>query len=120
MTPAGSILVVLGVVGVFFMARFVRSMGDPLALARDGHVHRLRAMLEHDRSLAAKANAEGETPLHVAARHGHTEVIRVLLAFGADLKAKTAEGATARDLAVASGKDAATALLGGSKGEGDR
>ncbi len=38
--------------------------------------------------------SDGLTPLHVAARHGHTEVAKILLEAGADVHAKVKDGVT--------------------------
>src|SRR5690606_31318850 len=64
------VLALAAAAGVLLIARFVRGLDDPHALARAGHVHRLRALVEHDPSLVRATNADGETPLHVAAKHG--------------------------------------------------
>ena len=112
MDGAGGIaLVGFAALGIFVMARFVRSLGDVHALARGGHVHRLRAMLESDPSAAKAKDAKGETPLHHAARHGECEVIKVLLANGADPNAKTPVGATPLHVARAFGEEKAAKLL---------
>lgn len=112
MDGAGGIaLVGFAAVGIFVMARFVKSLGDVHALARGGHVHRLRAMLESDPSAAKAKDAKGETPLHHAARHGDVEVIKVLLAHGADPNAKTPVGATPLHVARAFGEEKAAKVL---------
>ena len=46
-------------------------------------------------------NERGETPLHVASRHGHNAAVRSLVGAGADLEARNNEGRT--PLMVASG-----------------
>lgn len=112
MDAAGSIaLVAVAATGVFMMVRFVRSLGDVHALAGGGHLHRLRALLENDPSLAKAKDAKGETPLHHAARHGELEVIKLLLAHGADPNAKTPVGATPLHVARAFGEERAADLL---------
>lgn len=114
------VLVALAVVGVVVLARFVKALDDPFALARAGHAHRLRALLEHDRARARAENPDGETPLHHAAKHGEVEAIRVLLAFGADPNAKTPIGATPLHMARAFGEEAAAkALLDAGADAGD-
>jgi hypothetical protein len=104
-------LVVVAVVGIFLMARFVRSLGDVHALARAGHAHRLRALLENDPAAAKAKDPKGETPLHHAAKHGELEAMKVLLAHGADPNAKTPVGATPLHAARAFGEDRAAKLL---------
>jgi ankyrin repeat protein len=54
----------------------------------------------------------GLTALHVAAEEGHLEVVRVLLAAGADASAKTQDGNTPLTLAQSKGHTAVAALLG--------
>jgi hypothetical protein len=46
------------------------------------------------------ASEENLTPLHDAASHGHAEVVRLLVAAGADSQARTSQGRSARDLAT--------------------
>lgn len=112
MDGAGSIaLVGFAAVGVYLMARFVRSLGDVHALSRGGHLHRLRALLESKPSMAKDKDAKGETPLHHAARHGDVEVIKLLLTHGADPNAKTPVGATPLHVARAFGEERAVKLL---------
>lgn len=57
------------------------------------------------------ADAEGQTPLMLAARLGHAEIVAALLAAGADPNAATAEGRTARDFALRNGHAAIVKLL---------
>jgi len=105
------VLAALATVGMLLLARFVRSLGDPFALARGGHAHRLRALLEQDRARAKQKNPAGETPLHQAAKYGELETMKVLLSFGADPNAKTPVGATPLHMARAFQEEKAAALL---------
>ena len=58
----------------------------------------VRLLLDHDRShghrLLDMRNAEGQTPLHLAVINGHVEVMRLLLAEGADPSVQDANGRT--------------------------
>jgi len=54
---------------------------------------------------------DGVTPLHVAARAGASELIRLLFWSGADTARRTPQGETALDLAVGHGQGAAAELL---------
>lgn len=44
-------------------------------------------------------NRLGQRPLHIACLHGHTAIVRMLLALGADPHVRTAHGETALDIA---------------------
>ena len=54
---------------------------------------------------------KGSTPLMVASYNGHPEVVRVLLAAGADKDLRNKKGQTALDYAIRKNKDACAALL---------
>ena len=53
----------------------------------------------------------GNTPLMLASANGKPEVVRVLLAAGADKDLRDNDGKTALDLAIEQNKDACAALL---------
>ena len=54
-----------------------------------GDEMRLREMLGDDAALANVYNADGWTPLHLAAHFGHTNAVRWLLDAGADVQARS-------------------------------
>ncbi len=58
-----------------------------------------------------KPQTAGVNALHSAAHRGQTEMIKLLLQYGADPALKTADGKTALDFAKADGHEAAAALL---------
>ena len=53
----------------------------------------------------------GNTPLMAASFYGRTDVVRVLLAAGADKDLRNNDGKTALDMAIENNKDACAALL---------
>ena len=73
--------------------------------AREGHTELLHALLETAPELANLATTEGgRTPLHTATTRGHVDGARDLLAHGADVNARSADGLTALHVAVAEGQ----------------
>jgi len=72
------------------------------------------AMAVHLLGHGADPNAAqqgGWTPLHQAAAHGHTDMVRLLLDHGADPKALSDDGRTPRDMAVGNNHFEAADLL---------
>ena len=67
-------------------------------------------MLEAGADLNAPT-AQGNTPLHIAAYKGYTGVVGLLLARGADRRARNRLGQTAEDLARVFKQDAIVSLL---------
>lgn len=65
-------------------------------------------------SVNAKDN-EGDTALHDAARFGHGNVVKSILASGADRSIRNSAGKRAVDLAAEYEKPEVVAILGGSK-----
>jgi len=61
---------------------------------------------------------DGVAPLHLAASTGHHDVVKTLLRAGASLDAKTTEGKTALDLALANGQTRTAELLKKTQTEG--
>ena len=55
-----------------------------LFLGNEGRVH---AMLRRHEQLATQADGRGDCPIHHAARNGDTEIVRLLIEFGADVNA---------------------------------
>ena len=73
--------------------------------AREGHTELLHALLETAPELVNLATTEGgRTPLHTATTRGHVDGARDLLAHGADVNARSADGLTALHVAVAEGQ----------------
>lgn len=59
----------------------------------------VKALLLHNANIDPKNSINGETPLHQAAYCGHSEVIKILLEFGADKNSRTYKEKTPSDLA---------------------
>lgn len=76
-----------------------------------GFLFHVKKLLGLDRSLLNIVDGN-RSPLHEAAAGGHAEIVRYLLAEGADRKLRNALGQTARDVAVQSGQTAIAELLG--------
>ena len=82
-----------------------------LVAARDGDLPALRRLLERDATLS-KAEFWYAAPLHFAVREGHLDTVRLLLAHGADLFARTLYGQeTLRQVALDRGHLAVAAHL---------
>lgn len=62
--------------------------------AANGDLERVRALLKDDPDLVLSKDDKGYTPLHWAAKNGHTDVARLLLVNKAEINAKTNIGWT--------------------------
>jgi ankyrin repeat protein len=78
---------------------------DVFDLAALGHDHGLEILLGLDPASAMARSGDGFTALHLAAFFGRAEAVRLLVAAGADVDARTEGGATAAELAAARGHD---------------
>lgn len=76
-----------------------------------GDVMLATALLKAKASLAATTRLGSHTPLHVASRNGHGEVVAILTKAGAPVDARTMGGATALHLAAEGGDTLAIAAL---------
>ena len=68
-------------------------------------------LLDHGGDREARENESGSTPLYDAASMGRLEVVKLLLARGADVNAANKAGATPLHAAVANGFDYVAAAL---------
>jgi ankyrin repeat protein len=68
-------------------------------------------LLGEERAEVDARNEVGATPLHLAARNGHAQVVRLLLDRGATPDATTSAGATALQLARQEGHEEIAELL---------
>ncbi len=68
--------------------------------AVEGDAARVKELLKEDPDLAVEKDVRNETPLHVAAREGHLEVIKVVLKAGVPIDIGDNEESTALDVAA--------------------
>jgi hypothetical protein len=66
-----------------------------LESAIHGRLDEIRILLQRERVSIDVSNASGQTPLILAARHGHKEIVEFLLEQGADVNASDNEGKNA-------------------------
>jgi ankyrin repeat protein len=79
---------------------------------REGDTQAVGELLDGDDTLLKERDAAfGATALHWAALRGHAEVVRLLLARGADPGARNNAGETAREVALRAKRDDIVALL---------
>lgn len=62
--------------------------------AAEGNMEKLTELINAKKSLAGNSNDEGLTPLHIACDNGHIDIVRFLLANGANIEAKPKDGRT--------------------------
>lgn len=94
--------------------RAARSSPETDALfqaARGGHAEAVKSILAGGRADVNGRDESGDTPLIVAARAGHDDVVQALLVARADPNAKNNAGQTALSLAAAGGHDEVIRLL---------
>ena len=74
--------------------RFAMSPGTTAIIdaAKRGDVGTVTAELERDAALAAVSNETGNTALHEAARHGHIQIVRLLIDRGANVDPVRGDG----------------------------
>lgn len=82
-----------------------------LQAARGGHAEAVKSILAGGKADVNGRDERGDTPLIVAARAGHDDVVQALLVARADPNAKNDEGQTALSLAAAGGHDEVIRLL---------
>lgn len=84
---------------------------DILTAARAGDVDEVAAVLSMDNRITRAIDAEGRTPLHLAAAGGHAATVELLLHNNADPNARDRAGRTALAAAELAGHTGVAALL---------
>lgn len=77
----------------------------------EGNTDMVRSLLSNRGADVNATNERGSTPLLEAARYGHEDIARILIANGADVNAKDKDGKTALMLAVQSNHDEVVRVL---------
>ena len=78
-----------------------------LKATKKGDIFKIKSLLEEDTNLDllnAKTAFDGDTPLHLAIREGHTEIAKFLLSKGTDVHARNASGMSPLSLAINYGR----------------
>ena len=78
---------------------------------REGNTDMVKSLLSSPGADVNATDERGSTPLLEAARYGHEDVCRMLIAAGANLKSKDRDGKTALMLAVQSNHDEVVRVL---------
>jgi ankyrin repeat protein len=77
----------------------------------EGNTDMVKSLLSTPGADVNATNERGNTPLLEAARYGHEDICRALIAAGANLKAKDKDGKTALMLAVQNDHDQVVRVL---------
>ena len=86
--------------------------GEIHAAVRSGDLAKVQALVARDPKVVNEKDAQGRTPLHFASAIGNMEIVRYLIAGGADVRATDPDGFTPLHWAAYEGKaDAAKALI---------
>jgi ankyrin repeat protein len=78
---------------------------------REGNTEMVKSLVSSPGADVNAKDERGSTPLLEAARYGHNDIARVLIAAGADLKVKDKDGKTALMLAVQGNHDEVVRVL---------
>lgn len=103
----------LGWCGIVFFLTLLEmpAAGDIHQGAAEGNVQMVADLLKENPALVNSLDADGDTPLHIAARKGHKELTLLLLRNQADVNAVNALHVTPLKLAKGFGHGEAAAIL---------
>ncbi|XP_013790759.2 ankyrin repeat, PH and SEC7 domain containing protein secG-like [Limulus polyphemus] len=79
--------------------------------AKSGDLHVIKLLLKSDRKRTETVDERGWTPIHLAAAHGHVDIVKFLALEGADLVALDPSGYTAIHLAAMNGHTSCVEVL---------
>ncbi|XP_076332970.1 uncharacterized protein LOC143237510 [Tachypleus tridentatus] len=71
--------------------------------AKSGDLHVIKLLLKNDHKRTETVDERGWTPIHLAAAHGHVDIVKFLALEGADIAALDPSGYTAMHLAAMNG-----------------
>lgn len=97
---------------VVMVSAFLAIAGEIHDLAKEGRTEKVQSLLKDHPDLVSATDDNGYTPLFLAADTGQKDVVKLLIASGADVNFKTGHGETPLAHAVvSSNKDVAELLL---------
>jgi hypothetical protein len=92
-----------------------KQLGSPVndihTAVEQGDLNTVTSLLEHTPEVVFRKDNENRTPLHYAAYQGHTELVKLLLAKGAEVNAKDNAGRTPLHSAAGRGHTGSVELL---------
>ncbi|MCX5753137.1 MAG: ankyrin repeat domain-containing protein [Candidatus Krumholzibacteria bacterium] len=95
---------------LLFLAAGVAA-GEIHEAVRGGNIQAVRQLVAADRSILATKEADGSTPLHIAAQSGNLDMTKLLLDLGADVKLGDNENSNALHVAAIGANTAVIDLL---------
>ena len=108
---APAVISALAKAGADFNSPFLFGREALVLSIQEQQIGLVRALVEGGVKVKARPDQEADSPLALAASLGNAELVELLLAAGADVAAKDADGTTARDAAVAGGHTRIVELL---------
>ena len=77
----------------------------------EGRKQAAEMLLSKGSDVKARGSFDKKTPLHLAAKYGFVEIVKLLVAKGAGVDAKTESGKTALSLAIDEGHEEVVGVL---------